>query len=169
MEDFCKTASPIAEHIPHLPDDLIDDVRATLSNISAQMHPWKPFISQKPASVISICNRHSNSRIRRRPSFSSPITNATSYKSAENPRTSLYHAVKHFSPSKSVQDSSTFLSPGAAGGGYSYLSMKLDMLYSLQLSFPLEHVLAIDTRTRLVCVDCSESSQARRGPYMGLG
>lgn len=106
--EVCRAASPVAEHILHLLGD-VDDVRATASKFFEHIHLWMPFISKKRFYDLYLL-----SPFQSRPDvvlllLSLKLITTLPPTSPRNPRTPLYHAVKHFC--LQVEGSSIFSLP----------------------------------------------------------
>lgn len=106
--EVCQAASPVAEHILHLLGDL-EDVRATASKFFEHVHSWMPFISKK-----RFYDLYLPSPFQSRPDIvllllALKLITTLPPTSPRNPRTPLYHAVKHFH--LQVEGSSVFSLP----------------------------------------------------------
>ena len=111
--EVCQAASPVAEHFLHLLGH-IDDVRATASNFFDHIHSWMPFISKKRFYDLYLPSPfHSRSDLVLL-FLSLKLITTLPPTSPRNPRTPLYHAVKHFH--LQVQDSSVFSLPVLQAG-----------------------------------------------------
>ena len=93
--EVCQAASPIPEHIVELLGDL-DAIRATASKYFETIHPWMPFISKK-----RFYDLYLRSSPLSRPDIvllllSLGLITSLPPTYPRNPRTPLYHAVKHF-------------------------------------------------------------------------
>ena len=106
--EVCQAASPVAEHILHLLGDM-DDVRSFTCKYFNHIHSWMPFISKKRFHDL-----HLPSPFQSRPDIVllllalKLITTLPPSSPQRNPRTPLYHAVKHFH--LEVEGSSSVLS-----------------------------------------------------------
>lgn len=103
-----QAASPVAEHILHLLGD-IDDVRATASNYFEHIHSWMPFISKKRFYDLYLPSPFQSRSDVVLLLLSLKLITTLPPTSPRNPRTPLYHAMKHFH--LQVEGSSIFSLP----------------------------------------------------------
>ena len=111
--EVCQAASPVADHILHLLGDL-DDVRATASNFFQHIHSWMPFISKKRFHDLYLPSPFQSRSDIVLILLSLKLITTLPPTCPRNPRTPLYHAVKHFHLQD--QDSSTFSLPVLQAG-----------------------------------------------------
>ena len=153
--EVCQAASPVAEHILHLLGDA-DDVRATASNFFAHIHSWMPFISKKRFYDLYLPSSFQSRSDVVLLLLSLKLITTLPPTSPRNPRTPLYHAVKHFH--LQVQDSSVFSLPVLQAG-------VLLALYELGHGIYPAAFLSVGACARYghaLGINCSGSLQARR-------
>lgn len=150
-----QATSPVAEHILHLLGD-VDDVRATASKFFEHIHSWMPFISKK-----RFYDLHLPSPFQSRSDvvlllLSLKLITTLPPTSPRNPRTPLYHAVKHFY--LQVEGSSVFSLPVLQAG-------VLLALYELGHAIYPAAFLSVGACARYghaLGINCSGSLQTRR-------
>lgn len=103
--EVCQAAPPVAEHILHLLGD-VDDVRATACKFFEHIHSWMPFISKKRFYDLYLPSSFQSRSDVVLLLLSLKLITTLPPTNPRNPRTSLYHAVKHFH--LEVEGSSTF-------------------------------------------------------------
>ena len=108
-----QAASPVAEHILSLLGD-VDNIRATASNFFEHIHSWMPFISKKRFYDLYLPSPFQSRSDVVLLFLSLKLITTLPPTSPRNPRTPLYHAVKHFH--LQVQDSSVFSLPVLQAG-----------------------------------------------------
>lgn len=108
-----QATSPVAEHILHLLGD-VDDVRATASKFFEHIHSWMPFISKKRFYELYLPSPFQSRSDVVLLLLSLKLITTLPPTSPRNPRTPLYHAVKHFH--LQVEGSSVFSLPVLQAG-----------------------------------------------------
>jgi len=106
--EVCQAASPVAEHILHLLGD-VDDVRATACKFFELIYSWMPFISKKRFYDLYLPSPFQSRSDIVLLLLSLKLITTLPPTSPRNPRTPLYHAVKHFH--LQVEGSSIFSLP----------------------------------------------------------
>ena len=153
--EVCQAASPVPEHFLHLLGH-VDDVRATATNFFQHIHSWMPFISKKRFYDLYLPSPFQSRSDVVLLLLSLKLITTLPPTSPRNPRTPLYHTVKHFH--LQVQDSSVFSLPVLQAG-------VLLALYELGHAIYPAAFLSVGACARYghaLGINCSGSLQTRR-------
>ena len=153
--EICRAASPVPEHILHLLGD-VDDVRATASKFFEHIHSWMPFISKKRFYDLYLPSPFQSRSDVVLLLLSLKLITTLPPTNPRNPRTPLYHTVKHFC--LEVEGSSTFSLPVLQAA-------LLVALYELGHAIYPAAFLSVGACARYahaLGINCSKSLQTRR-------
>ena len=93
--EVSRATSPVPEHILHLLGD-VDDIRATASQFFGHIHLWMPFISKNRFYDLYLPSPFQSQTDVVLLLLSLKLITTLPCTSPRNPRTPLYHTVKHF-------------------------------------------------------------------------